>query len=354
MAKTEDIAVSVYCLAYNHERYIRQALEGFVMQKTSFRYEVFVHDDASTDRTADVIREYAERYPDIIKPIYQTENQYSQGIPIMKTHILPIMKGRYIASCEGDDYWTDDTKLQRQFDALEAHPECSLSTHLVRSCREDGSEDELVYPSAKFGLNSDRILSRDDFAHLLWDVGGHLFQTSSYFYRREIFDAEISLRRDEGILRRCLILGGVCYIDRPMSMRRRMATGSFCYRLVKEGVPASYRLYLSNLDNDLNFDRYTEGRYRRYIVPVACRRIMKWAYYDTDKAREIIRQNDLAPTDVRKYLGARERLSYTLKYAMLRAFPKGLVLWHALRSDEELKAKQRAEKWFGQADGEDK
>lgn len=115
--------VSVYCLAYNHGEFIRDALEGFVMQKTTFDYEVFVHDDHSTDNTAEVIREYAQRYPEIIKPIYQSENQHSQGVNIFHTYLLPRMTGRYLAICEGDDCWIDEYKLQKQVSFLESHPE---------------------------------------------------------------------------------------------------------------------------------------------------------------------------------------------------------------------------------------
>ena len=107
----DGIVVSVYCLAYNHEQYIRDALEGFVRQKTNFRYEVLVHDDASTDNTPAIIREYAQKYPDIIKPIFQTENQYSKGVKILPEIIHPKSSGRYIAFCEGDDYWCDENKL---------------------------------------------------------------------------------------------------------------------------------------------------------------------------------------------------------------------------------------------------
>lgn len=71
---SNEVVVSAYCLAYNHEKYIKSALEGFVSQKTDFKYEVFVHDDASTDKTADIINQYAKRYPNIIKPILQKEN----------------------------------------------------------------------------------------------------------------------------------------------------------------------------------------------------------------------------------------------------------------------------------------
>jgi len=127
--KNEEIMVSVICMCYNHEKYIKDALESFVNQKTSFKYEVFVHDDASTDKSADIIREYEKKYPEIIKPIYQTENQHSQGVKAVKTHILPKISGKYLAFCEGDDYWTDENKLQKQVDFLESHPEFDVCVH---------------------------------------------------------------------------------------------------------------------------------------------------------------------------------------------------------------------------------
>ena len=99
-----EMKVSVYCLVYNHERYLHTALQGFVNQKTDFSYEVFVHDDASTDNSKSIIEKYAQEYPEIIKPIYQQENMYSKGIDIFATFILPKMSGEYIAICEGDDY----------------------------------------------------------------------------------------------------------------------------------------------------------------------------------------------------------------------------------------------------------
>lgn len=124
--------VSICCLCYNHEPYIRECLEGFMMQKTNFVFEVLIHDDASTDKSADIIREYEAKYPEIIKPIYQTENQYSKGIGISITYQFPRARGKYIAMCEGDDYWTDPNKLQKQVDFLEANPEYSLSFHKAK------------------------------------------------------------------------------------------------------------------------------------------------------------------------------------------------------------------------------
>lgn len=123
--------LSIRCLVYNHEPFLRQCLDGFVMQQTTFSFEAIVHDDASTDGSAAIIREYAEKYPDIIKPIYETENQYSKHdgslAKIMDAAIHPDSK--YIATCEGDDYWTDPNKLQIQVDFLESHPDYYMTCH---------------------------------------------------------------------------------------------------------------------------------------------------------------------------------------------------------------------------------
>lgn len=124
-----DIKVSVWCITYNHEKYIRDALESFLTQKTNFKFEIIIHDDASTDTTAAIIKEYYEKYPDIIVPIFQSENQYSLNISNMFSYLLNYSNGKYIAICEGDDYWIDDLKLQKQVEYMETNPECTLSFH---------------------------------------------------------------------------------------------------------------------------------------------------------------------------------------------------------------------------------
>lgn len=123
--------VSICCLSYNHAPYIEKCLDGFLMQETDFDYEVLIHDDASIDGTDAIIREYASRYPNIIFPLYEEVNQYSNGnMGKMDTDFnYNRAKGKYIAYCEGDDYWTDTKKLQKQVDFMEAHPDYSVCFH---------------------------------------------------------------------------------------------------------------------------------------------------------------------------------------------------------------------------------
>lgn len=128
-----NIIVSVSCITYNHAKYIRQCLDGILMQKADFQYEILIHDDASTDGTDDIIREYAQKYPTIIKPIFEKENQYSKGVPISATFNYPRAEGKYIALCEGDDYWTDPYKLQKQVDFMESHPDYGLCHTMFQS-----------------------------------------------------------------------------------------------------------------------------------------------------------------------------------------------------------------------------
>jgi len=105
--------VSAICSAYNHESYIAEAIEGFLIQETDFPFEIIIHDDASTDKTADIIRKYETLYPKLIRAVYQTENRFSQGKRNGEI-LYPMSKGKYVALCDGDDYWTDPLKLQKQ------------------------------------------------------------------------------------------------------------------------------------------------------------------------------------------------------------------------------------------------
>lgn len=125
--------VSICCITYNHGKYIKRAIESFLAQKRDFDIEILINDDASTDDTADIIGEYEKKYPDIIKPLYHKENMYSKGVTNPSgMYNFPRAGGEYIAMCEGDDYWCDDAKLQRQVDYMDAHKEISFCFHAAK------------------------------------------------------------------------------------------------------------------------------------------------------------------------------------------------------------------------------
>ncbi|WP_350594478.1 MULTISPECIES: glycosyltransferase family 2 protein [unclassified Pseudoalteromonas] len=167
--------VSILCHMFNQERYIEDAFRGFLMQKTDFVFEVIAHDDASTDGTSDIVREYAKRYPKIFKPVIQTENQYSKG---KKPSLLSSAhaKGEYFALCEGDDFWINENKLQLQTDVLNNNRKVNLVVH-----------DSLV-------INNQDDLIKDAFGSLNFNDGivpvnevfltdGQFAPTASYFFR---------------------------------------------------------------------------------------------------------------------------------------------------------------------------
>lgn len=175
----QPLMVSIKCLAYNHGKFIRETLEGFVMQKTNFRFEAIVHDDASTDNTAEIIREYAEKYPNIIKPIYETENQYSKKDGSLTKIMYNACNGKYIAMCEGDDYWTDPYKLQKQLDFLEKHPDYVMCSHRFNKYWQESDVWE---------EDTDKDFKGIDYnLHNL--IGGKwLTQTLTVMYRRSALD----------------------------------------------------------------------------------------------------------------------------------------------------------------------
>jgi glycosyltransferase involved in cell wall biosynthesis len=257
--------VSISCTTYNHEKYIGDALDSFLMQKTDFDFEILIHDDASTDGTAYIIRDYEKKYPNIIKPIYQSENQYSKGIQRMfYTFNDHRALGKYIALCEGDDYWTDSYKLQKQVDYMRKKPECSMCIHSADIVNGDKKLQGIKVRPYK----ESRIVSVDD----LIMGGGGFCATASIMYCKKAFEnlPQFFIDAHVGDFPLQLILankGQVYYMDECMCAYRVGVPGAWTTNLNsgKDSKEKSIR----NWENDIkllkDFDIYTMKRYKKTI-----------------------------------------------------------------------------------------
>lgn len=222
--KQQEVLVSIRCLVYNHEPYLRQCLDGFVMQKTNFAFEAIVHDDASTDKSADIIKEYAEKYPDIIKPIFETENQYSKRDGSIRRIMNDATSKttKYIAFCEGDDYWTDPLKLQKQFDFMEANPDYSLCFHPAYVKFENGIQERTLFGEWKETDYNGLDIIRQ------WTI-----PTASVFFRAKFYNKKyFEIANDRRFIYGDIVLfeymstkGRIKCINEVMSVYRRNAGG---------------------------------------------------------------------------------------------------------------------------------
>lgn len=258
---SNDIMVSVICNAYNHEKFIRQALEGFVMQKTDFKYEVLIHDDASKDRTADIIREYENKYPDIIKPIYQTKNQHSQGIRISKAYQYPRVKGKYIAFCEGDDCWICADKLQKQVEFMEAHPNCTMTCHNSKKIDYQTGKESIQNPVEKTGFMTayDVVVNKPS----LWIATASLVLRSELINDRPEF-FELPPVGDMPLRYYCFAKGDTYYFEEVMSVYNYRTPGSWSAgRKLRSG---NYIEFFEKYNEYTNYkyDEYLKEEIRKY------------------------------------------------------------------------------------------
>lgn len=261
MKDGRPVIVSVKCATYNHAPYIRQCLDGFVMQKTNFRFEVIVHDDASTDGTTEIVREYAEKYPNIIKPMYEEVNQYSRNLSAMNDAINKRLVGKYVAICEGDDYWCDPLKLQKQVDYLESHPKSVLCFHPNYRLFPDGKKKVNAPKNKKDEYNPKDIILG----------GGGFMATSAMLFLRQYYlmdkdrpDFFKSSPIGDVPLRLFLASKGtIGYIDDVMSVYRK-GQGEW----TRKNSTIEKRIKVARIQQDVlnKYDKFTEYRYHRYVV----------------------------------------------------------------------------------------
>lgn len=213
--------VSVQCLAYNHEKYIRQCLEGLVAQKTNFKFEIVVHDDASTDGTVSIIKEYVEKYPHLIRPILEKENLYKTNQVKMRQIITEHLTGKYIAFCECDDYWTSADKLQRQVDFLEAHSDYSMCFHSAKKIYEYETISWLKCESIE---NRD-YTATEVFVNWIIPTASIVCKREAIEYRSQLKGADRILNGDITIILSSAMLGKIRGMSEQMSVYRVQSNG---------------------------------------------------------------------------------------------------------------------------------
>jgi glycosyltransferase involved in cell wall biosynthesis len=254
-----EIMTSICCITYNHENYIADAIESFLMQKTNFNYEILIYDDASTDKTADIIREYETKYPGLIKPIYQTENQYSKGVKTINFS-LQRAEGKYIAICEGDDYWTDPYKLQKQVDYMEKHPECSICIHAAYRVLPDKTKLKLhVRPN-----RGNKVFTVEEVIHDNWIFATASFLYPAVFNTNRPYFYEIAPVGDYPLIIYLALQGKVYYIDEFMSAYRIDVKDSWSSRM-SSSIERRIAVYNKTIDMLDEINRYTEYKYDNTI-----------------------------------------------------------------------------------------
>jgi len=215
-----DVMVSVYCITYNHKDFIRNCLEGFIKQKTNFKFEIVIYDDCSTDGTREIIKEYIKQYPNLFIPIFPNENRASkEGFWGINMDIFARCKGKYLAMCEGDDYWSDENKLQIQVDYMESHPDFSGCFH--KSLRKDVIQNkDISYKPSKEELNNKTEFNIYDC------IKGYFIETVSVMYRWDIYKEELIncfpkkiLNGDSYFINFFALHGKIGYIDKLMSVK---------------------------------------------------------------------------------------------------------------------------------------
>jgi glycosyltransferase involved in cell wall biosynthesis len=311
----ENTKVTVLVATFNHESYVRQCLDSVLMQRIPFRVQVLVHDDASTDRTADIVRQYEKEFPGLIKAVCQETNQYSRG-RYADEFLLPLSRGEYIAICEGDDYWTDEYKLVKQVEALDANRECDLCIHraVMINCADGGQSSIGVYGS------QDRVVP---LVEIVLKERGQI-PTASTVIRAKCFEEAHAFTTARPWLTVGDIYthffgarrGGAIYIDQPMSAYRYLAPGSWNERTA-DNPEALADHVRTVVDSYLELDELTNRGYHSAFQKAVMNRL-DYLFWGVERATYLTR--------VKLYLRYREVIP--VRYALF-LLPVPVVRWFA-------------------------
>jgi glycosyltransferase involved in cell wall biosynthesis len=259
--------VSTSTVTYNHESFIRDCIEGILMQKTTFPVRVCIFEDASTDKTADIVKEYAERYPGFIFAFCQKVNTHNK--PTRKEAKRPFNKmqnvAKYIALCEGDDYWTDPLKLQKQVDFMETNQDYSLCFHGWKNIFNNDPSNYLIFQPKE--ILGDSSFGTEDV--ILGNVG--IMATNSIFFstRHVINIPEWMSNAPVGDFPLILLLstkGKIGYIDDVMSVFRVASSSSAWSVKMAQSYKMRRNFHYGMLNMYTGFDIWTNRKYHRIII----------------------------------------------------------------------------------------
>jgi glycosyltransferase involved in cell wall biosynthesis len=260
---SEKPLVSICCSTYNHENFIGEALDGFLIQRCNFPVEILIHEDCSTDNTAGIIKEYQKRFPSLIKPVFHKENQYSKGVKPSQL-LLPRAKGKYIAFCEGDDYWTDPCKLQKQVGFLEENPEYALCVGGYKQINIYTQESEniiLISPGIKKDEKGYSFTLNDKKKG--WNTSP---LTAVFKNDKNVINQLLKYknRNVENLFYHILKTGKGFYFTEIMGVYRIHSGGVYSMKLGKINRNADYKIYKELYQ--LNKDDYTRHMSIRYTA----------------------------------------------------------------------------------------
>lgn len=261
--KNDGIMVSICCLTFNHKDYIEETIESFLKQKTTFKYEIIIHDDCSTDGTIEILKKYKKKYPKTIKLMLEKENQYSKNIKI-EPMVFKESCGKYIAFCEGDDYWSDENKLQKQFDFMENNSNYSLLVHDALLYMQDIHS----FRERKCAVQESRDCSIEEII-LGTGVGGS-FPTCSMFFKCDIVKELPDFFMDAPVGDMPLMLflglrGKIYYMKDSMAVYRCNTPGSWSVRIqnrTNEEVISSQKRFD---DMMLSFNQFSDCKYDKEV-----------------------------------------------------------------------------------------
>lgn len=264
MNNNQKIEVSVLVVVYNHREFLKECLDSIIGQQTSFAYEILIYDDASTDGSDKIIKEYQNRYDNIIS-IISDENQFSKGKYHTEENLIPLINGKYVAWVEGDDYWCNDRKLQTQYEKLEANPNCSICVHKTQCVDVSGKPINQIEGE---GLFNEGIVKKNEIFDVFFVNNRWPCQTSSFFIRKEVFTErpifwEKFYVGDLPELIWAVHRGDVYFIDSIMSCYRRFVPGS----ATDMNRDRKFGLFKAktNAEGLLSFNEVTNGEYWSYI-----------------------------------------------------------------------------------------